>query len=110
MIIKTTKGDMPIRYGMNALAMFGDMTNKPMNEVMESLNELTKLKISEVLAFVYVGFVDGARVAGEDCKVNDVGDIGDMIDDDPELLAKATTAFIEDSTPEGAEEGDSKKK
>jgi len=109
MIIDTGSEKYPVRYGMNALALFGDLTGKPMNEVMECLNDLTGLKLSEVLAFVYVGFVDGARKAGEECKVKDAEQIGDMLDDDPELLGKAIGAFREDSQNE-VEVEDSKKK
>lgn len=109
MRIDTGRGKLPIRYGMNALAMFGDMTDKPMNKVMESLGDLTKLKISEVLAFVYVGFVDGAKKAGEECKVKSVEEVGDMIDEDPNLLENAIKALAEDSTSEVTDEGDKKK-
>ena len=109
MIIDTGSGKLPIRYGMNALAMFGDLTGKPMNEVMASLQDLTALKISEVLAFVYVGFVDGARKAGEECKVKSAEAVGDMIDDDPKLLSNAINAIQEDSSND-EEVGDSKKK
>lgn len=109
MHIETSRGKLPIRYGMNALAMFGDLTDRSMNEVMESLRKLTQLKVSEVLAFVYVGFVDGARKAGEECLVRSVEDVGDMIDDDDTLLNKAIMAFSEDST-NGGEPGDDKKK
>ena len=97
MIVETKKGKLPVRYGMNALAKFGDLTGKSMNVVMRSLNRLGELKISEVLAFVYVGFVDGARFAGEDCKILDVVEVGDMIDDDGELLQKMIDIFQGDS-------------
>ena len=109
MIIDTGSEKYPIRYGMNALALFGDLTEQPMNKVMESLNDLTALKISEVLAFVYVGFVDGARKAGEECKVKDIDQVGDMLDEDAELLTKAISAFQEDSENEEEVE-DTKKK
>ena len=110
MIIDTGSEKYPIRYGMNALAMFGDLTDKPMNVVMDNLQDLTKLKISEVLAFVYVGFVDGARKAGEECKLKGPEEVGDMIDEDPELLSKAIQAYADDSmTDDPVEEGDKKK-
>lgn len=108
MIVETKKGKLPVRYGMNALAHFGDLTGKSMTEVMNVLGDLGNLKISEVLSFVYVGFVDGARHAKEECKVADPSEVGDMIDEDGELLSKVTDVFIDSAAQEGAT-GDKKK-
>ena len=107
MIVETKKGKLPVKYGMNALALFGDLTGKSMNVVMESLGKFGDLKISELLAFVYVGFVDGARWKEEECKVKSVEEIGDMIDEDAELINKMFEVFNGDPV-EGEEE--SKKK
>ena len=107
MIVKTKKGDLPVRYGMNALALFGDLTGKSMNVVMNSMSDLGDMMLSELLAFVYAGFVDGARWAKEECKIESVEEIGDMIDDDAELVNKMFKVFSGDSE---VEEGDSKKK
>lgn len=106
MIVETKKGKLPVRYGMNALALYGDLTGKSMNVVMESLGKFGDLKISELLAFVYVGFVDGARWAKEECKVESIEEIGDMIDEDRELIGKMFDVFSGDSE----EKGDGKKK
>ena len=97
MIVKTKKGDLPVRYGMNALALFGDLTGKSMNVVMKSMGDLGDMKVSELLAFIYAGFVDGARWAKTECKIESVEEIGDMIDDDAELVNKMFTAFGGDS-------------
>ena len=97
MIVKTKKGDLPVRYGMSALSLFGDLTGKSMNVVMKSIGELGKMKISEVLALVYSGFMDGARWAKEECKIESVEEIGDMIDDDAELVNKMFEALNADS-------------
>lgn len=107
MIVKTNKGDLPVRFGMNALAKYGDLTGKSMNDVMKSLNNFGKLKLSELLAFIYVGFVDGARRAGEECKVADLVEVGDMMDDDPELINKIFEVYVGEDVSKGA---DSKKK
>ncbi len=107
MIVKTKKGDLPVRYGMNALAHFGDLTGKSMNVVMESMGELGDMKLSELLAFIYSGFVDGARWAKVECKVECIEEIGDMMDEDSDLVNKMFEAFNGDSKEE---EGDSKKK
>ena len=107
MIVKTKKGDLPVRYGMNALATFGDLTGKSMNVVMESLNELGDMMLSELLAFIYAGFKDGARWAKEEFKIESIEEIGDMMDDDAGLINKMFEAFNGDSKND---EGDSKKK
>lgn len=107
MIVKTKKGDLPVRYGMNALAQFGDLTGKSMNVVMKSMGDLGDMMLSELLAFIYAGFVDGARWAKEECKIESIEEIGDMIDDDAELANKMFEAFNGDSEEV---EGDSKKK
>jgi len=107
MIVKTKKGDLPVRYGMNALAIFGDLTGKSMNVVMKSLDSLEDLQLSELLAFVYAGFKDGARFAKEEFKIESVEDVGDMIDEDADLIGKMFEAFNGDSEEV---EGDSKKK
>jgi len=106
MIVETSKGKLPVRYGMNALAHFGDLTGKSMNVVMSSLGDIGNLKISELLAFLYVGFVDGARFAGSECVIKSADEIGDMIDDDGELIGKVTNVFAGDSENV---EGDKKK-
>ena len=97
MIVETKKGKLPVRYGMNALAHFGDLTGKSMNVVMQTMGELGDMKLSELLAFVYAGFVDGARFAGTDCKVKSIEEVGDMMDDDSDLLNRMFDAFNGDS-------------
>ena len=97
MIVETKKGKLPVRYGMNALAQFGDLTGKSMNEVMSCLNSLGDLKITELLAFVYAGFVDGARWAKEKCKIESIEEIGDLIDEDGELINKMFSILNGDS-------------
>ena len=107
MIVETKKGKLPVRYGMNALAHFGDLTGKSMNVVMESMSSLGDLQISELLAFIYAGFIDGARWAKEDCKIESKEEVGDMMDDDDGLVSKMFEAFNGDSEES---EVDSKKK
>ena len=107
MIVKTKKGDLPVRYGMNAMAIFGDLTGKSMNVVMDELNDLGDMKLSELLAFIYAGFKDGARWAKEEFKIESIEEVGDMIDDDDNLINKMFDAFGGDSKEE---KGDSKKK
>ena len=77
MIVETKKGELPVRYGMNALAHFGDLTGKSMNVVMSSMGSLGDMQLSELLAFIYAGFVDGARWAKKECKVESVAEVED---------------------------------
>ena len=107
MIVDTKKGKLPVRYGMSALALFGDLTGKTMNVVMNVLNELDDMMTSELLAFIYAGFVDGARYDKVECKIKSVEEIGDMIDDDPKLVTKMFAVADGDSEEV---KGDSKKK
>jgi hypothetical protein len=106
MIVKTSKGDLPVKYGMSALAKFGDMTGRNMNEVMESLQDFGKLSINDLLAFVYVGFVDGARQAKQECAIENPDEVGDLIDEDEGLISKMIVLFA----GEGEEGEEGKKK
>ena len=111
MRVETSKGKLPVHFGMNALALFGDLTDRSMSEVMKSLGSANDLKLSELLALFYAGFVCGAKKEGEECKVNDPGDVGEMLDEDMGLIGKMMGVFSDQSNPEdGIEEGDGKKK
>ena len=106
MIVKTSRGDLPVKYGFNALAKFGDIAGISMDKVM-SMN-LTEMKLSDLMAFIYVGFVYGAKAEGTECKVKDIEDVGDMLDEDgAELITRVMEAFSEMS-PQKV--GESKKK
>ena len=108
MIVETKKGKLPVRYGMNALANFGDLTGKSMNEVLKVLQgNLLEMSPSEIIAFVYSGFVEGARWNKEECKVESKEEVGDMIDEDADLMNKIFQIYIGDSDEA---EVDSKKK
>lgn len=107
MIVETKKGKLPVRFSMNAFAHFGDMTGKTMNQVLGELNSFGEMLPSEILKFIYAGFVDGAKFAGEECQVQDVYEVGNMITDDADLINKVTKVYIGGME---AAEGDSKKK
>ena len=105
MIIETGKGKLPVRYGWNALAKFGDLTGKSMDDVMGL--DLTKMSVTDILTFIFVGFTEGARKDGEECKVKSIDEVGDMIDEDPSVISKVMEAFAVMSKSD--EEGDKKK-
>jgi len=109
-MIKTSKGELPVYFGMNALARFGDLTDKTMTQVLDTLSDMSTLKMSDMLAFIYSGFTEGARREKIECQIESVEMIGDMIDDDGDLITKVMTAYSKQSVPEDAVESDGKKK
>ena len=107
-MIKTSKGDLPIRYSWNALRLVGDALDLTMNEMLSF--DLMNRKIGDVFTFVYYGFIEGARINKEECKVSGVEEVGDLLNDDPTILEKAITQFAEDMKMIGAKSEESKKK
>jgi len=91
MVVKTTKGDLPVRYGWSALAKFGDLCGMNMDKVMAM--DLAKMKMSDMLKFILVGFEDGARKEGVECQFKTVEDIGDLLDEDISVMGKVMEAF-----------------
>ena len=111
MKVKTNKGELPVHFGMNTLARFGDETDKSMNEVMGVLGDMGKLKLSELMAFFFAAFIEGALEEDEECKVKDSRGVARMIDEDPNLVTKMMTAYTKQSAPEDeVEETEGKKK
>ena len=105
MIIKTKRGDFPIRYGWGALAKFGDAAGLSMDDVLKL--DMGKMRVSDLLHFLLAGFEDGARKAGEECKLKSIEEIGDLLDEDSTVMEKAMEAFGEMTKPG---EGEVKKK
>ena len=105
MIVETSKGKLPVRYGWSALAKFGDLTGRNMDDVLDL--DLTSMKISDLLNFILVGLEDGARKEGVECQIKGIDEVGDLIDEDPTVIEKVMDAFGEMSKSKGA---DSKKK
>ena len=99
MIVETIKGKLPVRYGWNALAKFGDIAGLSMDEILEL--DLAKMKMSDMLSFLYVGFVEGSRKAGEECVLKSADDVGDLIDDDPEVITRVMKVFSEMTKSDG---------
>ena len=94
MRIETDKGSLPIRYSFNTLRKIGDDLDMSMNEMLEF--DLMNRKMSDVFTFVLHGFKEGARFEKEECKVDSLDDIGELLDGDPQILAKAMLQFAED--------------
>ena len=66
----------PVKYGWNALAIFGDMTKTGLNDLSKFETEMT---FSEVIALIYAGLKEGARAEKKDFSLT-TDDIGDFLD------------------------------
>lgn len=108
MKIETNKGSLPIRYSWNALRLIGDELGMTMNEMLRF--DLMNRKIGDTFTFVYFGFVEGARLDGVECQIKSIDDVGDLLDGNPEILAKAIECFAEDMKMVKESKGDGKKK
>ena len=106
MIVETKKGKFPVRYGWSALAKFGDLAGLKMDDVLEL--DLSKMSLSDMLNFIYVGFRDGARKEGEECAFQSIDEVGDLLDEDPDVMEKVMGAFGEMSKAKEAEAGKKK--
>lgn len=110
MRVETSKGNLPVHFGMNALALFGDLTDRSMSDVMKSLKKGSDLKLSEMYALFYAGFKYGAKKEGEECMVKDPEDVGEMLDEDMGLIGKMMDAFSDQAEPEDGIKGEEGKK
>jgi hypothetical protein len=108
MKIQTSKGKLPIRYNMNALRKIGDEFDITMNEVFEL--SLANRKMSDVFTFVLHGFIEGARLEKEECKVATLDEIGDILEEDPQVLSDVLKAFAADMQEVKSKKEDGKKK
>ena len=81
----------PVKYGMAALSEFLDSEGLSLSD-MENIGK--NMSLTRALKLVYFGLKHGARKAGKDFAFT-LDDIGDMCDDDPELLQKCMTVFSE---------------
>jgi len=111
MKVVTKKGELPVRFDVNTMALFGDMIDKSMNDVLGLLRDMSKLKFSDALKFYFAAFQEGAIDIGEECQIKDVREMGKMISDDIELISRLSSEYIKQSTPdEDVEEVDDGKK
>jgi len=81
----------PVKYGMAALSEFLDSEGLALSD-MENLGK--NMSLTTALKLVYFGLKHGARKAGKDFALS-LEDIGDMCDDDPDLLEKCMKVFSE---------------
>jgi len=79
----------PVKYGWNALAIFGDMTGSGLNDLGKFETEMT---FSEVLALIYAGLKEGARAEKKEFNLA-VEDIGDFLDNDTDKIQEFIDVF-----------------
>jgi len=105
--IKTELGDLPVNYGMNAMAMFSEDRGIGINEVFSL--DYEKLSLMDLMGLLYVGLKDGARKAKEDCKFPSLEELLDYADDHSEIISDISTIFQNQMTSKKSGEGSKKK-
>lgn len=91
--IKSSKGDIPVNWGMNAIAIYSEMRNVKMDDVFNL--DYSKMNLMDFFALLYSGVVDGARKAKEDCKFESIEDFNDFLEEEAGFLAELKDVFAE---------------
>jgi len=89
--IKTSKGELPVNYGMNAMAMFSEERSIGINDVFNL--DYDKLNFMDLMALLYVGLKDGARKAGEECKFKSLEEFLDFADEESDVIGEVASVF-----------------
>ena len=106
MTVETKLGDLPVYYGMTAMAKFADMAGISRDD---ALNKgLTGINDFQIFIFIYVGFLEGARKEGVKCKVKSVEQIGDMLEEEPEIISRVMDVYVKQVSRPGDKEGKKK--
>jgi len=79
----------PVKYGWNALAIFGELTGTGLNDLSKFETEMT---FKEVLALIYAGLKEGARAEKKDFDLT-MDDIGDFLDKETEKIQEFIDVF-----------------
>ncbi len=88
-IIETNERKYPVRFGVNAVREFSQMTGMTLNDLEKFGNDMT---LDHAITLMYCEFKDGARK--EKVKFRyDVSDIADWIDEDQHLIEKVFSVF-----------------
>jgi hypothetical protein len=81
----------PVKYGWNALALFGELTKTSLKDLFKFETEMT---FKEVLALIYAGLKEGARVEKVDFTLT-LEDVGDLLDKETDKVAEFVEIFKE---------------
>jgi len=79
----------PVKYGWNALAIFGEMTGTGLNDLSKFETEMT---FREVLVLIYAGLKEGARAEKKEFTIS-LEDVGDFLDEDTAKVQEFIDVF-----------------
>lgn len=91
----------PVKFGFNALRLFGNETGKTLAEIM-SLNN--NIGINDAIALMWAGLKDGHRVEKIPFNLT-MDDVSDLLDADQSALTKVMDVFarsFKQETPDEA--------
>ena len=79
----------PVKYGWNALAIFGELSGTGLND----LDKFEKdMNFSDVLHLIYAGLKEGARSADKKFLLT-MDEIGDILDNDVDKIQEFMDVF-----------------
>jgi hypothetical protein len=81
----------PVKFGWNALAIFGELTGTTLSDLTKFETELT---FKEALCLIYAGLKEGARSQKVPFTLT-IEDVGDFLDEDTGKVAEFITLFTE---------------
>jgi hypothetical protein len=79
----------PVKFGFNALRLFGNETGKSLAEIMTLSNDIG---INDAVALMWAGLKDGHRVEKVPF-IMTMDDVSDLLDADPSALNKVMEVF-----------------
>ena len=88
-ITLTNGEELPFSFGMAALSNFLESENMGLNDLGDLQNQLS---LSRIMRILYYGFADGHRREKIPYSLT-VDDIGDLIDDNPNLITECLDIF-----------------
>jgi len=68
----------PIHFGVNAMALYSEMENISMDEMMAKID---KMRLDQMVKLIYAALKEAARKEKDDIEFT-VSDVGDWLDDD----------------------------
>lgn len=83
------KGELPLYFGSNAMSEF--LGDRPLSELQDG-RFAERLTYADTIRIVYLALKEGARKAGKEFVLS-FEQVGDLIDDNPELPGKAMDVF-----------------
>ena len=98
--------DRPVKFGFNTLAEFGNIAGLKLNDLQNLGSSLT---IDHVITLVWCGLKAGAKKEDKEFTASK-DDVGDWLDEDPNLVAEMMTIYGESQAPAGKKKAGRRKK